>query len=103
MHIVRSIKKYHHTSVANAMDAFGWVWKNPKQRPTNIERMLEGVPRIDLVLILRYLEERKCPHPSTTSARAAVAKDNCAASCKDNALGQEPCAGVCARSPGMTG
>ncbi len=56
-HIVRSIKKYHHTSVANAMDAFGWTWKNPKQRPTNIERMLEGVPRIDLVLILRYLEE----------------------------------------------
>lgn len=55
-HIVRSIKKYHHVRVANAMSALGWGWKNPKRRPTNIERMLEGVPRIDLVLILRHLE-----------------------------------------------
>jgi len=54
-HIVRKIKRcYHHTSVANAMHAAGYVWR--RKPPTNIDRMLEGVPRCDLEFILQYLE-----------------------------------------------
>lgn len=56
--IVRSIKKYNHVAVANAVSEIGWGWHNPKRRPTNIERMLVGIPRQELVRILAILERQ---------------------------------------------
>lgn len=58
MHLVRAIKKYHHNAVADAMYFLGWVWKKPSKRPTNIDHMLQGVPRCDLVVILQKLESK---------------------------------------------
>lgn len=56
MGIVTQIKKHHQIKVANAVYAEGYSWRNPKWRPTNIESMLSGVPRITLVRILSRLE-----------------------------------------------
>lgn len=53
MHLVREMKKYGHVRVANAMYAIGYSW--PRRRPTNIERMVEGVPRCALEQILAIL------------------------------------------------
>lgn len=47
--VVRSIKKYNHVRVANAVHSAGYRWKNPFRRPHNIEKMLERLPRHDLV------------------------------------------------------
>lgn len=56
MHVVREIKKYGDILVANAMHKIGWTWQNPKRRPTNIEKMVEGLPRCDLDRILMELQ-----------------------------------------------
>lgn len=56
--IVRSIKKYNHVQVANALWKLGYGWRNPKHRPTNIERMVNGLPRQDLVQVLAILERQ---------------------------------------------
>ena len=56
MKLVREMKKYGHIRVSNAMYSCGWRWKNPKQRPTNIERMVQGLARCDLERILRKLQ-----------------------------------------------
>jgi len=58
MHIVREMKKYSDIRVANAMYKLGWFWKKPKRRPTNIVRMVEGLPRCDLERILAELRRR---------------------------------------------
>ena len=55
--IVRNIKRFDSTQVANAMYFMGYRWDNPKRRPTNIERMVEGLSRVELVQLLDYLEE----------------------------------------------
>jgi hypothetical protein len=44
MHLVREMKKYGDVRVANALSECGWTWKNPRRRPKNIERMVEGLP-----------------------------------------------------------
>ena len=54
--IVRAIKKYNHVRVANAVYSAGYRWKNPFRRPHNIEKMLERLPRHDLVYILKHLQ-----------------------------------------------
>ena len=54
--IVRAIKKYNHVRVANAVHSAGYRWKNPFRRPHNIEKMLERLPRHDLVYILKNLQ-----------------------------------------------
>ena len=53
--IVRRIKAFHHIKVANAMGAMGYCWQNPKHRPTNIERMVQGLPRVKLEELLATL------------------------------------------------
>ena len=57
MKLVKQIATRHHIAVSNAMAWIGYEWKYPKCRPTNIHRMLEGVPRIHLVQILNHLKE----------------------------------------------
>lgn len=57
MHIVREIKKYNEVLVANAMYAIGYSYDNPKNRPTNITKMVEGIPRCDLLKILEELKQ----------------------------------------------
>ena len=59
MKLVKQIANRHHTAVSNAMAWIGYEWKYPKHRPTNIHRMLEGVPRIHLVQILNHLKENE--------------------------------------------
>ena len=54
--IVRSIKKYNHVHVANALWKLGYGWRNPKHRPTNVERMVECLPRQVLIQLLAILE-----------------------------------------------
>jgi hypothetical protein len=54
--IVKRIKHHHHIYVANALFALGYRWPNPKRRPTNIERMLEGLPRDVLLAVLHRIE-----------------------------------------------
>jgi len=56
MHLVREMKKYGDVRVANAMFSLGWHWKNARHRPTNIERMVQGLPRCDLERILQVLQ-----------------------------------------------
>jgi len=58
MHIVRKIKKYSPIRVANAMGYLGYYWKNPNRTPTNIDIMVMGVPKTDLIQILKYLETK---------------------------------------------
>lgn len=58
MHIVRKIKTYHPFYVSNAMSYLGYYWKNPNRTPTNINIMLMGVPKTDLIQILKYLETK---------------------------------------------
>ena len=57
MKLVKQISTRNHIAVSNAMAWIGYEWKYPKYRPTNIHRMLEGVPRIHLVQILNHLKE----------------------------------------------
>lgn len=57
MHIVREMKKYGHVRVANAMFALGWIWTNPNRRPHNIERMVQGLPRCELLRLLNQLQK----------------------------------------------
>ena len=57
--IVTSIKRHHHIKVANALYDQGYRYKNPRRKPTNIERLLEGLPQIVLLRILAQLEQTK--------------------------------------------
>ena len=45
MRFVRKIKSYNEIQVANILSELGYFWKNPKRRPKNIEKMVEGLPR----------------------------------------------------------
>jgi hypothetical protein len=56
MHIVREIKKYHHTQVADALYEIGFVWKYWKRRTHNIDKMLTGMAKCHLEIILSILE-----------------------------------------------
>ena len=56
MGLVTQIKKHHHIKVANALYAEGYSWRKPKHRPTNIDTMLEGLPRTTLVRLLNRLD-----------------------------------------------
>jgi hypothetical protein len=53
--LVKLIKRFHHTTVANVMYELGWRWHNPKRRPHNVERMLEGLSKNDLERIHQRL------------------------------------------------
>lgn len=56
MHLVREMKKYGEINVANAIgSATGWYWPNPKNRPKNIEKMVESLPKCDLERVLNEL------------------------------------------------
>ncbi len=57
MKLVKAMKPYGHILVGNAMDSAGWRWKNPKRVPTNIEKMVEGLPRGELERILSVLNK----------------------------------------------
>ena len=56
MGLVRTIKKYNERQVANILNEMGYCWKNPKRRPKNIEKMVEGLPRCDLEAIVQKLK-----------------------------------------------
>lgn len=58
MHLVREMKEFGDVRVANAMFSLGWEWRNPRRRPTNIDRMVQGLPRCELVKILNVLRKR---------------------------------------------
>jgi hypothetical protein len=58
MHLVREMKKYGEARVANAMEACGFEWKNPKRRQKSIERMVDGLPHCELKRILNALQLR---------------------------------------------
>jgi len=55
MKLVRAIKTYGHIRVATAMEELGWYFKYPKRRSTNIEKMVESMPRIELERVLNIL------------------------------------------------
>lgn len=56
MKLVRSMKQYGHISVQNAMYSAGRRWKNPRRVPTNVERMVEGLSRVELEQVLNILQ-----------------------------------------------
>lgn len=56
MGLVRTMKKYNERQVANILNAMGYYWKNPKRRPKNIEKMVEGLPRCELEVIVHKLK-----------------------------------------------
>lgn len=56
--IVKSIKRYNHIYVANVLSGLGYYWKSAHRRPTNIERMVEGISRVELEHILAELEAK---------------------------------------------
>ena len=56
MGLVREMKKYGDTRVAYAMYSCGYRWRVRRRRPTNIERMVEGLPRCELERILQALK-----------------------------------------------
>lgn len=53
--IVKSLKRYGHIPVANVMGGLGYCWEPAHRRPTNIERMVEGLSRAVLERILAEL------------------------------------------------
>lgn len=55
--IVREIKRFGHIQVAIEMGRLGYRWDKPHRRPTNIEVMLESLPRCHLEAILQRLKE----------------------------------------------
>ena len=59
MRLVREIKKFHHNQVSHAMYCCGIAFVKPHRRPTNIEKMVEGLSRETLIRILRKLLETK--------------------------------------------
>jgi hypothetical protein len=50
------MKKYSHIQVANILNAMGYYWKNHRRRPHNIEKMVEGLPRCVLEVIVLKLK-----------------------------------------------
>lgn len=56
MKLVRAIKKYDHVKVANALWELGYEWRNPHRRPTNVEKMVEDLPRHELEQLLIILQ-----------------------------------------------
>ena len=56
--IVRSIKRYHHIEVANALYALGYRWMQPHRKPTNVERMVACLSRSQLLAVLHALPRR---------------------------------------------
>ena len=56
MHIVRNIKRnFNQIQVANAMYDLGYYRERLGNRPHNIDKMLEGLPRVELLGITREL------------------------------------------------
>lgn len=55
MKLVRQMKEYGDIRVANALYGLGYRSANPRRRPTNIEKMVEGLPRHVLQSILDRL------------------------------------------------
>lgn len=56
MGYVSDLKKHNHIKVLNALNAEGYRFKNPHRAPTNIERMLEGLP----LPVLKAIHARVC-------------------------------------------
>lgn len=56
MKLVRAIKKYDHIKVANALLELGYSWSKASHRPTNVEKMVEGLPRNELEQLLIILQ-----------------------------------------------
>lgn len=56
MKLVHQMKQYSHIQVANVMGAIGYRWGNPRRRPHNVEKMVEGLPRPVLELIVNKLK-----------------------------------------------
>lgn len=61
MKLVKAMKTYGHIRVSNAMSEIRWRWKNPRRAPTNIERMVGHLPRIELEQILSILRRDWIP------------------------------------------
>lgn len=57
MKLVRRMKWYGHIHVARALYALGYRLVNPHRTVTNIEKMVEGLPRHVLVAIVQRLEK----------------------------------------------
>lgn len=57
-HLVREIKKYDHRRVAAVMESSGYTWVRPNHGPKNVGRMVHGLPRCELELILEKLRGR---------------------------------------------
>lgn len=55
---VRRLRQFHHIHVGNAINECGWHWRNPKRRPTNIEKMINGLPRPVILRVLAICEAR---------------------------------------------
>lgn len=56
--IVKSIKRFGHIPVANVMGGLGYYWKPAHRRPTNVERMVEGLSRAVLERVLAELKAK---------------------------------------------
>ena len=56
MGLVRKMKQYTQIQVANVMGAMGYYWEPHKRRPHNIEKMVQGLPRVKLEEIVEKLK-----------------------------------------------
>ena len=56
MGYVSDLKEHSHIKVLNALHAEGYRYRNPSRAPTNIERMLEGLP----LPVLKRIHARVC-------------------------------------------
>lgn len=69
-HIVRKMKPYGETAVANAIGAEGYYW--PRRRPSSIDRMTCGLPRVVLVKVLARLSAGEPKNPGRLWVRKGV-------------------------------
>lgn len=56
MHLVRVMRRYSEIQVANILAEMGYYWSPTKRRPKNIEKMVQGLPRCDLEVIVQKLK-----------------------------------------------
>lgn len=68
MRLVRAMKAYGHVRVKNAIAELDWPWNLRHRRiSTNVERIVEGMPRIELERILSILRrDWSSPMPTET-------------------------------------
>ena len=58
MGIVTEIKKFNRKDVEKALFRVGYCWRGSRRNvPRNIEKMVEGLPRPELELVLFYLRQ----------------------------------------------